>query len=57
MLILTRRNHQSLVIDDRITVKVMEIRGNRIRLGIEAPEEVSVYRGELTVRNKQETAT
>lgn len=55
MLVLTRKNRQSLVIDQHITVKIIEIRGNRIRLGIEAPQGVSVHRGELLARDKQET--
>lgn len=54
MLVLTRKNRQSLVIDQLITVKVIEIRGNRIRLGIEAPQGVSVHRGEVVARDKQE---
>jgi carbon storage regulator len=47
MLIVTRKNNQSIVIDGRITVRIVEIRGNQIRLGIEAPEEVSIRRQEL----------
>ncbi len=47
MLVLARRESQSIVIDGRITVTVIEIRGNQIRLGIEAPREVPVRREEL----------
>ncbi len=47
MLVLTRRENQRIVIDGRITVTVLEVRGNRIRIGIEAPQEVSVMREEL----------
>jgi carbon storage regulator len=47
MLVLSRRIGQRIVIDDRITVTVVEIRGGQIRLGIEAPREVPVRRSEL----------
>ena len=47
MLVLCRRENESIVIGDRITVTVIEIQGNRIRLGIEAPKEVRVLRTEL----------
>jgi carbon storage regulator len=47
MLVLTRRKNESIVIGDVITVVVVEIRGDKIRLGIEAPREVSVYRPEI----------
>jgi len=47
MLVLTRKRSQRVTIDGRITVTVLEIRGNRVRLGIEAPREVPVNRLEL----------
>jgi carbon storage regulator len=47
MLVLARKLNETIVIDDRITVTVLEVRGNRIRLGIEAPQEISVMREEL----------
>ena len=47
MLVLSRKNREKLVIDQRITITVLEIRGNTVRLGIEAPTEVSVYRQEI----------
>jgi carbon storage regulator len=47
MLVLTRKPGQRIVIDDRITVKVLEVQGNRIRLGIEAPKEIPIKREEL----------
>jgi carbon storage regulator len=52
MLVLSRRNGESIVIDGKITVTVVEIRGGQIRLGIEAPKEVPVRREE--VRAKKE---
>jgi carbon storage regulator len=47
MLVLSRRKVESLVIDGRVVVQVLEIRGKCVRLGIEAPPEVVVRRGEL----------
>ena len=40
MLVLTRKKNESIVIDDDITILVVEIRGNKVRLGVEAPKEV-----------------
>jgi carbon storage regulator len=48
MLVLSRKVGETLVIDGNITVKVVRIQGNRITLGIEAPSEVKVLRGELS---------
>ena len=47
MLVLTRKPGERIVIDDRITVTVLEVQGNRIRLGVEAPKEIPVMREEL----------
>lgn len=47
MLVLSRKEGQRLVIGDRVVVKVLEVTGGRVRLGIEAPREVSIRRGEL----------
>lgn len=52
MLVLTRKLGASITIDDTIHVTVLEVRGNQVRLGIEAPAEVRVRRSELS----QETA-
>ena len=54
MLVLSRRVGERLVIDDRITVTVVEIRGGQIRLGIEAPREIPVWREEVAVRKKMD---
>ena len=53
MLVLTRKKRESIVIDDRVTVTILHVQGNTIRLGIEAPREVSVRRNELASRPKQ----
>lgn len=47
MLVVSRKVGQRIIIDERITITVVEIRGNQIRLGIEAPKEVLVQREEL----------
>lgn len=47
MLILTRRARESLMIGDDITVPVLGVKGSQVRIGIEAPGEVGVYREEL----------
>ncbi len=48
MLVLTRKLGASITIDDTIHVTVLEVRGNQVRLGIEAPAEVRVRRSELS---------
>jgi carbon storage regulator len=47
MLVLSRRVGERIVIDDQITVAVLEVRGNQIRLGIEAPKEIPIRREEV----------
>ena len=47
MLVLTRKPGERLVIGDNIVITVVEVKGDNIRLGIEAPREVKVYRGEI----------
>lgn len=47
MLVLARKREQTIVIDGRITIKVIHVRGNSVRLGIEAPDGVPVWRSEL----------
>jgi carbon storage regulator len=47
MLVLSRAKNESIVINDDITVVVIEIRGDRVRLGIEAPKNVPVHRREV----------
>lgn len=50
MLILTRRTGEKLVIGENVTVTVLGIKGNQIRIGIEAPRDVSVNREEIYQR-------
>jgi len=47
MLVLTRKKNESIVINDDITIVVVEIRGDKVRLGVEAPKEVPVHRREV----------
>ena len=54
MLVLTRRANQSIVIGHDITVTVLEVRGDQVRLGIRAPREVSVHREEVYAELRRE---
>jgi carbon storage regulator len=54
MLVFSRKVGERVVIEGGIVVQVLEVRGQRIRLGIEAPSEVGVWRGELSA--SEETA-
>jgi carbon storage regulator len=47
MLVLSRKKNESIIINDHITVTVVEIRGDKIRLGIDAPKDVTVHRREV----------
>lgn len=47
MLVLSRKKNESVVINDKIVVTVIEVRGDKVRLGIEAPRDVSVHRQEV----------
>jgi carbon storage regulator len=47
MLVLSRKKNESIVIGDDITIVVVEIRGDKVRLGVEAPKEVPVHRREV----------
>ncbi len=47
MLILSRRKNQSVIIDERIEVTIVDIKGDQIKLGIQAPPDVSVFRNEV----------
>ena len=50
MLILTRRIGEKLVVDDDVFIEVLGIHGNQVRIGIDAPKEISVHREEIYKR-------
>ena len=56
MLVLSRKKNESIVIDNDITIVVVDIRGDKVRLGVEAPKEVPVHRHEVYELIKQNEA-
>ncbi len=56
MLVLTRKKNQKIVIGDNIIVTVLQVKGNSIQLGIEAPRDVRIMRGELEPFSQKQPA-
>ncbi|MCK5874527.1 MAG: carbon storage regulator CsrA [Alcanivoracaceae bacterium] len=56
MLILTRRVGETLMVGDDVTVTVLGVKGNQVRLGVNAPKEVAVHREEIYLRIQHEKA-
>jgi len=56
MLVLSRKKNESIIIDDNIVITVVEVRGDKVRLGIAAPREVTVHRSEVYAAIQAERA-
>jgi len=54
MLVLTRKTGESIAIGDQITIKVLEVKGANIRIGIEAPAGFRIYREEIYLKVKEQ---
>jgi carbon storage regulator len=54
MLVLSRKKDEKIVIGDKITIMVIEIRGDKVRLGIDAPRDITVHREEVYEAIKRE---
>ena len=53
MLILTRKMDEKLLIGDDITISVLEIRGNQVKIGVDAPKDIAIYREEIYQKVKE----
>ncbi|WP_145173170.1 carbon storage regulator CsrA [Gimesia aquarii] len=55
MLVLSRKKNEKIVIDENIIITIVEIRGDKVRLGIEAPRDVPIHRSEVydAIQNEQ----
>lgn len=59
MLVLSRKKNEKIVIDENIIITIVEVRGDKVRLGIEAPREVPIHRSEVydAIQNEQKSAS
>jgi len=57
MLVLSRKRNESLIIGDHIRITVIDIRGNQVRVGIEAPDDVRILREELLIPTPEREPT
>ena len=56
MLILTRRVGETMMIGDEVTITVLGLKGNQVRIGVNAPKDIAVHREEIYERIKREQA-
>lgn len=56
MLALTRRKGEALVLNNNIEITVLEIKGDQVKIGIEAPKDVTIYRKEIYLQIQEENA-
>ncbi len=54
MLVLTRRRGETIKINDNISIRVLKVDGNKVRIGVEAPKEMDIYRLEVYERIRKE---
>ena len=59
MLVLSRKKNEKIVIDENIVITIVEVRGDKVRLGIEAPREVPIHRSEVydAIQSEQNSAS
>tara|TARA_Y100000310_G_C20112017_1_gene547558 strand:- start:26 stop:217 length:192 start_codon:yes stop_codon:yes gene_type:complete len=57
MLVLSRKKNESIVIDDNIHITVVEVRGDKVRLGINAPKDIVVHREEIAQKIEAKEAS
>ncbi len=56
MLILSRRKDETIIIDDKIEISIVDIKGDQVKLGINAPRSVKIYRKEVYLEIEKENA-
>ena len=56
MLVLSRKRNETIVVDRRIRITVVQVQGGTVRIGIEAPQDVPIYRDEIDRRVRAEEA-
>ena len=54
MLVLTRKENESIMIGDNIEIKILDVRENQVRVGVDAPREITVHRKEIYLAIKKE---